>query len=728
MKRHRYSGAILALIAVLFAFLVAGSLLVANQQKRLLIETAYNEAVAQVDLMIDASFEALLKGDYVTIRTFVRRWGEAHDEFIVIRATAPNGFVVGEYRRPAPSSAGTFVVSRKAMQDGEELLQIEFIGTYQDAERATAILRSRLLIGAALFTFLLGIVLWRSVRKMALAPLEREIAAREWAEEELRRAHDALERKVEDRTAELQRELEERNRIERILLEREEHIRLLLASTAEGIYGVDTYGKCTFCNPSCLRMLGFRDEKDLIGRNIHLLIHHRHADGTDYAEADCTIYRAYRKREGSHSDREVFWRTDGTSFPVEFWSYPVIRDDTVIGAVVAFVDITERRKLEAQLLQSQKMEAIGTLAGGVAHDFNNILTAILGYASILQMKMENGDVLRQYVLHIIDSTKRAASLTQSLLAFSRKQLMAPRNVDLNDIVRHVEKLLQRLIGEDIELVTSLAPCPFPILADAIQIEQVLMNLATNARDAMSNGGKLIIRSERAAVDQEYASANGLAAPGEYAVLSVSDTGSGMDKRTRDKIFEPFFTTKELGRGTGLGLAIVYGIVKQHGGIINVYSETGEGTVFRIYLPLAGDPVSHRDRVEKEEESPRGTETVLIAEDDDALRLFIRALLEESGYTVIDVPNGEEAVRAFGESPDRIGLVLLDTVMPRKNGKEAFHEIKAIRPGIKAVFMSGYTADILDAKGLIEEGIEFIRKPMTPKDLLTRLREVLDRPS
>ena len=728
MRPYRYARALLALIAVLFVFLIVEAFLVSYQERKALTDAFHSRVKAQMDLIADASYEALLKEDYVTIRTFIRRWGETHEDFLKIQAVAPNGFVIGEYQRNPVDGSRTFSLSRTVSLDGRQLLKLEVVSTFRDIEETARGIRNRLLMGAVVFTLLLGMALWRSLRTMAIVPLEREIAAREQAEEELRGAHGALEQKVRERTAALQQQLEERLRIEQALKEREEHINLLLSSTAEGIYGIDTNGICTFCNPSAFRMLGYTQDTDVLGRNMHDLVHHTRANGTDYPEQDCTIYRAYRKREGSHSDQEFFWREDGTSFPVEFWSYPVLREGTVIGAVVAFVDITERKRLEAQLLQSQKMEAVGTLAGGVAHDFNNILTAVLGYASLLQMKMGDGDPLKPNVLQIIDSAKRAATLTQSLLAFSRRQVMKPRHVDLNDIVQRVEKLLHRLIGEDIELDTALAQDELMVLADAVQIEQVLMNLATNARDAMPAGGRLTIRSALVMLDREDSIASGLLRPGAYALLTVADSGSGMDTPTREKIFEPFFTTKEVGQGTGLGLAIVYGIVKQHNGSINVSSEPGVGTIFKIYLPITLAAAEELHVRTGDDMLPQGTETILVAEDDLTLRQFTRTLLEEFGYTVIEALNGDDAVRAFREHAEDIKLVLLDTIMPRKNGKEAYEEIKAIAPDVKAIFMSGYTAEIIDKRGLLDTGIEFIQKPMPPTELLTKIREVLDQPS
>jgi PAS domain S-box-containing protein len=387
------------------------------------------------------------------------------------------------------------------------------------------------------------------------------------------------------------------------------------------------------------------------------------------------------------------------------------------------LDITEHKKLEEQLRQTQKMEAIGTLAGGIAHDFNNILTAIMGYGNLLKMRLGEDNPLNGYAAEILASCERAASLTHSLLAFSRKQAISPRSVNLNEIVKKIEKFLLRIIGEDIEFKTLLSDGDVTVMADSSQIEQVLMNLATNARDAMPNGGSLIIKTERLDLNREIAGQYDYIKPGAYAVISVSDTGAGMDALTRQRIFEAFFTTKEVGKGTGLGLSIVYGIIKQHDGEINVYSEPGKGTTFRIYLKLV------QSKVEKDEASelPRpsgGSETILVAEDDADVRRFMKSILEEFGYAVIEAVDGEDAVNKFVQNKDRVQLLILDVVMPRKNGKETYEEIRKIRIDVPVLFSSGYTADIITKKGILEEGINFISKPVTPHLLLSKIREAL----
>lgn len=386
-------------------------------------------------------------------------------------------------------------------------------------------------------------------------------------------------------------------------------------------------------------------------------------------------------------------------------------------------DVTERKHLESQLLQSQKMEAVGTLAGGVAHDFNNLLSAIMGYASLLQMKMDKDNPLFTYASHILTSSEKAATLTQSLLAFSRKQVINLRPVVINDTIEKVHRLLQRLIPEDVEFRIARSGERLVAMADPGQLDQVIMNLVTNARDAMPRGGKLTIAIERATVGSDFITAQGYGKPGEYAVIAISDTGIGMDGKILEKIFEPFFTTKGVGRGTGLGLAIVYGIIKQHNGYIDVKSRPGEGSVFSVYLPLVWlEPA--------DEEAPArisgGTETILIAEDNTELCQLSVKVLEDHGYTVLAATDGSMAVKTFQEHKDALSLVILDVVMPRMNGKEAFDAIRALAPSMKVIFTSGYTDDIIQEKGIANEEYDFLGKPITPATLLKKIREVLDR--
>ncbi|OGP13695.1 MAG: hypothetical protein A2052_10160 [Deltaproteobacteria bacterium GWA2_54_12] len=388
-------------------------------------------------------------------------------------------------------------------------------------------------------------------------------------------------------------------------------------------------------------------------------------------------------------------------------------------------DISERRRLEEQLRHAQKLEAVGQLAGGIAHDFNNILTAMIGYGHLLLMKKGEDEIVRNYADHMLTLSEKAAHLTQSLLAFSRKQVMNPQPLELTGLIKRVEKILVRLIGEDVELRVSLTEKNINVKADPMQMEQVFMNLATNARDAMPGGGALVISAEVVDVGAEFIMAHGYGETGDYALITVSDTGSGMDAETQKRIFDPFFTTKEVGKGTGLGLAVVYGIIKQHNGYINVYSEPEMGSIFKIYLPII-EASEQAPEKEPQEGFQGGNETILLAEDEREVREVNRSILEEFGYRVIEAVDGADAVKQFVENRDEIDIMLIDLIMPKKNGREAYEEIIRVKPDIKAIFLSGYAADMMRSRGLIGAATEFICKPVAPGELLKKVREALDR--
>lgn len=391
---------------------------------------------------------------------------------------------------------------------------------------------------------------------------------------------------------------------------------------------------------------------------------------------------------------------------------------------VVLNDATHRRKIEEERLRSQKLESVGQLACGIAHDFNNMLTAIIGYTTVLREKLGSGSPFKAYVDHIMNAAQKSANLTDQLLSFSKSRIISSKVTDLNALVRNMQTLLERLIGEDIEFTTYLCHARLSAIVDAGQIEQVLLNLCTNARDAMPHGGRLTIRTDVSELGEEDIENYGLSKPGRYALLAVTDTGVGFDEAQRLRIFEPFYTTKETGKGTGLGLAIVYGIISHHNGSITVESESGKGTTFKIYLPLSESSV--------EEQSPAGettpaggTETILVAEDNDEVRAFTTLLLQESGYTVIEAVDGNDAINKFEENKDRISFAILDIIMPKKSGKEASDAIRKTKPGVKILFMSGYTADIITKAGINEEGVHFIPKPSSPDALLRKVREILD---
>jgi len=470
---------------------------------------------------------------------------------------------------------------------------------------------------------------------------------------------------------------------------------------------------------------------ELTGQSCYHLWHNRNAPCND-----CPAKKSFCTGE---MENTIISSPDG-----RLWDLRAVPIKDAEGKVISVIevarDITEHRKLEDQLRQSQKMEAVGTLTGGIAHDFNNILTAIIGYGNILKMKLEKESPLVNYTDQILASADRAAHLTHSLLAFSRKQVINPKPVNLNEITASIEKILLRIIGEDIELRVITPPPSAPplnlrvgwgelrVMADAGQIEQVLMNLAANARDAMPEGGTLTIETGLEELDMDFLKIHEYGKPGMYAMLTVTDTGCGMDENTRQRIFEPFFTTKEVGKGTGLGLSMVYGIIKQHSGYINVYSERGRGTTFKIYLPVISDSGLRNSDLKSEIQNLKSGmgETILIAEDEKAVRELMKLELEEAGYKVIEAVDGQEAIEKFRENKDSISLLLLDMIMPKINGKGVYEEARKIKPDIKALFSSGYPTDFIHKKGILEEGLNFISKPASPHVLLKRIRELLNK--
>ncbi len=393
-------------------------------------------------------------------------------------------------------------------------------------------------------------------------------------------------------------------------------------------------------------------------------------------------------------------------------------------AVGTLLDITKETILEEQLQQAQKMEAIGQLAGGIAHDFNNILTTIMGYCGLLQMEMERDDPHQLYAEQIRLASEKGAQLTSGLLAFGRKQVMEMKRQKLNHLIKGVERLLERLLPEDVTLKILLPHEDCTVLADSTQIYQLLMNFTTNSRDAMPGGGTLTIAVDAVSIDDAFIAQRGFGEVGNYVLLSVSDTGSGIDPHVREKIFEPFFTTKEPGKGTGLGLSVVYGIVKQHGGFIDVASAPGRGTTFMVYLPVTAGKVTQK-RVNVPG-TRGGSETILIAEDNASVRGLTREILQKAGYHVIEAADGEEAIRLFKDGPEDVDLSLLDVVMPKKNGREVYSEITLIRPEAKVIFVSGYTADVIMDKGIYNGSVQFLAKPVSPVLLLKKIRELLEK--
>jgi len=636
---------------------------------------------------------------------------------------------------------------------------------------------------------------------------------------------------------------------EQSLHDSEERYRLLLNSTAEAIYGLDQNGNCTFCNPACLRLLRYHAPEDLLGKNMHSVMHHTRVDGTPYPAEECAIYVAVREGRANHVTDEVLWRADGTNFPSEYWSYPMYRAGKLVGAVVTFLDIsdrqqaeqalrqseekyrelfenatygifrsaldgalldvnpalvtmlgysskeellsrnlscdiyenpadrksildsygpsgrvsgfevnwkrkdgklivvrisggafrrpngvfshfevivediTERRRLEAQFRQAHKMEAVGLLAGGISHDFNNLLNVILGNADLL-LETSPSITQQHYAEEIKKAGGRAVQLTRQLLAFSRKQVFYLTTLDLNMIVHDVSRILRRLIGEDVQIVTELEGELDSIQGDRGQIEQILMNLATNARDAMPHGGTFIIRTENAELGAADVARYAYIKPGRYVRLSVSDTGMGMSAEVRARAFEPFFTTKPQGHGTGLGLATVYGIVKQSAGYIWILSAPGAGATFDIYLPrLNARALPLAPNLEAPAEHPRGTETILLLEDEDSLREMVCEILTAQGYDVLQAGRGDHAIGIAEEYQPPIHLIISDVVLPDMNGPTIVARIQALHHETKILYVSGY-AEVPVAQQLIAEGAILMLKPVSRKDLLRKVDEML----
>ncbi|WP_029916795.1 PAS domain-containing hybrid sensor histidine kinase/response regulator [Pelobacter seleniigenes] len=509
-------------------------------------------------------------------------------------------------------------------------------------------------------------------------------------------------------------DITERSHLEDQLEESELRYRRLFETANDGIVLLEkNEGQVAHANPAIEKMLGY-SETECLGKKLQDI-------GVSIDTRDFSATMQDLTREGILNYQNVLLKTK-TGEEVCTDIYMVDRAQL---AQCNIRDVSERKKLEAQVRHTQKMEAIGTLTGGIAHDFNNILSVIMGYGSMVLNTLPTDSPARGNMSEVLAAANRAADLTKRLLLFSRKESANMTPVNLNTLILNLQKMLSRVIRESINFHLDLTEQPLMVLADTGQIEQVLTNLVANARDVMLEGGQLLITSGIEEIDEDYVAANGYGQPGRYALITVADTGQGMDAETQQKIFEPFFTTKESGEGTGLGLAICYGIIKQHNGFIKVYSELGEGTIFKILLPLCVAAVLAK-KTEETVAVIGGNETILIAEDNTALRDLSRAVLETFGYTVITAEDGEDAIAQFMVNQERISLVLLDVIMPKKSGKEVSEAISKVCPKIKILFASGYTMEIIGSKELEADGIDFIQKPYPPQKLLLKVREILDK--
>ena len=515
-------------------------------------------------------------------------------------------------------------------------------------------------------------------------------------------------------------DITEQHQAEQALRQREEFLRSLIRSIDGVVWEADprTF-RFTFVSERAEKLLGYPGRQWLEEENFW--VNHLHPEDRDRAVQFC------QSATGRGEDHTFEYRMVAADGRVVWVRYYVTVEKDAAGQTAALrgiiVDVTEQKRLEAQLLQAQKMEAIGRLAGGIAHDFNNLLTVILGYSQMLLQRLPVSEGGRELVQTIFEAGERASSLTQQLLAFSRQTIVEPKLIHLDQLIHNMEKMLRRLIGEDIVLATTSAGHLPPVRIDPGQMSQIILNLAVNARDAMPQGGRLTLECITVELDEHYCRRHPQAQPGRHVCLAVSDTGIGMPPEVKERIFEPFFTTKELGKGTGLGLAVVYGIVRQHGGHIEVYSEVGHGTTFKIYLPAVQETALRE--LPLAEDAPRGHETILLVEDDEAVRELARISLEMYGYQVLWAGDATEALRLAEEHAGRIDLLLTDVVMPGLSGRELVDKVRQRQPHLKVLFMSGYTDDAVLRHGLVHAEVAFLQKPFTPAGLARKVRDVLD---
>jgi two-component system cell cycle sensor histidine kinase/response regulator CckA len=527
----------------------------------------------------------------------------------------------------------------------------------------------------------------------------------------MREYSERLVLKLEERTIELERAKD-------VLARSEERYRDLFENANDIIYTLNLEGSFTSINKKGELLTGYSREEimqmkiaDLIAPNYLETARRKLKDKLDNP-SETTIY-----------ELEIVCK-NRSHLPLEVSSRAVYEGNKAIGIQGIARDISERQRLEGQLRQAQKMESVGRLAGGVAHDFNNLLTAIIGYSQMAMRHLEPDAPVQKEIHEVERAGKRAAELTRQLLAFSRKQVLQPKVLDLNQIINDIQKMLDRLIGEDIELSTRLAADLSKIKADPGQIEQIIMNLAVNARDAMPGAGKLTIETANIELDEVFSQNHLAVNPGQYVMLAFSDTGIGMDKETQSQIFEPFFTTKEMGKGTGLGLSTVYGIVKQSGGNIWVYSEPGQGTTFKIYLPAIEEEARFEEVRVPLSEPVKGTETILLVEDEEIVRQLARKILEMNGYTVLEASGAARALQSFEQNGGEIDLIITDVVMPLMSGYAMVQQLKQKQCKAKVLYMSGYTHHTTVIQADIEEGMPFLQKPFSPQTLLLKVREVL----
>jgi PAS domain S-box-containing protein len=522
-------------------------------------------------------------------------------------------------------------------------------------------------------------------------------------------------------------DITESRRAEAALFEREQQLGLILASTGDGIYGMDQAGRFTFANRASVRMLGYRDEQALLGKDVHALIHHTCADGTPHTKEDCPIYQARCENKVIRLDDELLWRADGSSFPVDYQSHPMLRNGKVVGTVVSFSDITERKEKEAQLRQAQKMEVVGQLTGGIAHDFNNLLTVILANLRLLgeEIVSDAGGSSRELIDDALSAARDGAALTNRLLAFSRKQSLQVERIDVGEFLRNIRRFLQRTLREDIELRINLANAASPVFVDRGLFESALLNLVVNARDAMPEGGTLIIETTRKCIGADEASAEPELAPGNYITITVRDSGIGMSPEDAARAIEPFFTTKPRGKGSGLGLSMVYGFAKQSGGGLLLRSVLGEGTTVSMLLPEAATPIENDGAEPTPRNLPGGSETILLVEDESQVRKVAKRILLGLGYQVIEVDNAA-AARKVCEEETAVDLLFSDIVLRGDmNGRELARWASERCSDLKVLLTTGFSEEETGELPVDDGGLHLLRKPYMKGELAAAVRAVLD---
>jgi PAS domain S-box-containing protein len=610
-------------------------------------------------------------------------------------------------------------LSESVVRDIDALVDIEKKSGLEDIRRArqraawTLVVTSLLAVITAGF---LGLKVTRSIagRLEKVDAAARSLAGGQFQQQLVVGGNDEI-----ARLSEVFNEMSARLRgLYETLQQSEARFRSIIEHASDFILILDAEGRVRYASPSSERALG--QNEPLAGRSIFELV-----TSADEVALKNFLERAKEKGETQNS---IELRTSLAVTPprvLQVSATNLLQEPAVAGIVLNAREITEVKRLEEQLRQAQRMEAIGTLSGGVAHDFNNLLTVIRGYTNQLLESPQNPPESRMQIKRIDEAAERASSLTRQLLAFSRRQVLQPKVFDINELVTNLDQMLRRLIGEHIEMKTVAAKEPCLVKVDAGQIEQVIMNIAINARDAMPQGGRLTLETAHLELDTVFAAEVAGAMPGPYVMLAVSDTGEGMDAETKAHIFEPFFTTKGLGKGTGLGLSTVYGIVKQSGGYISVYSELARGSTFKVYLPRALDAVKPRRKEEPSNADARGQETILVVEDEPMIRELIETMLQSRGYSVLIVDDPLKAAAFAAEHAGPIHLLLTDVVMPGISGREIAAQISTRRPEMKIIFVSGYTPNAIVHHGILDENLNFLQKPFTAVTLTNKVREVLN---